>query len=133
MLVVVRQIVMNGGFQRGHALEGATANAPSRDGREETFHLIEPARARGREVQMVARVTHKPADHLRRFVGTVVIHDDVHVSTWRQLRVEALEEFQKLLMSMTAMTLADHFPGGDIQGREQRRRAMADVVMGLAS
>src|ERR1700730_11203688 len=116
--VVVRKIVMNGGFKGWHSLEGATTNTPSRDRGEETFHLIEPARARRREMQMVARVTHKPADHLRGFVGAVVIHDDVDLSVRRQLRVEAIEEFQKLLMSMATMTLPDHFPGGHVQGRE---------------
>ena len=77
-------------------------------------------------------MAHKPAHHLRRFVGAVVVHDDVDVTGRRQLRVEALEEFQKLLMAMPAMTLADHFPGRDIQGRKQRGRAVANVVVGLA-
>ena len=50
MLVVVRQIVVNGGLQCRDALEGAAANPSGRDGREEAFHLIQPARTGGREM-----------------------------------------------------------------------------------
>src|SRR6267378_2004898 len=122
---------MNRGFQRGHALEGATANPPGRDRGEEALHLIEPARTRGREMQVIPRMAHEPADDLRRFVRSVVIHDQVHVSVRRQLRVDLIEKLEKLLMPMPTMTLADHFPGRDFQGREERRRAVTDVVMRL--
>jgi hypothetical protein len=74
----------------------------------------------------------KPSEDLGGFVRAVVIHDHVHVSVGRQLGIDALEKFQKFLMAMAPMTLSDHFPGGDFQGREQRRRAVANVVMGFA-
>ena len=88
------EIVVDGRFQGGHALEDAAANAPSRDRREEPFDLIEPARARRREMQVVARVADKPPHHLRHFVGPVVVHDDVDLTRRRQLRVELVEEFE---------------------------------------
>ena len=56
----------------------------------------------------------------------------MHVAVGWQLGIDPLEKFQKLLMPMTPMTLPDHFPGRDVQGREQRSRAVPDVVMRLA-
>jgi len=94
------EIVVDGRFQGGHALEDAAANAPSRDRREEPFDLIEPARARGREVQVIARMTHKPPDDVGGFVRTVVIHDHVHVPIGGQLGVHPIEKLEKLLMAM---------------------------------
>ena len=46
--------------------------------------------------------------------------------------VDALKEFQKLLVTMPSMTLPNHFAARDVQRREQRGRAMADIVVGLA-
>ena len=77
-------------------------------------------------------MAHEPANDFRCFVRPVVVHDYVHVTVWRQLGIDALEEFQKLLMAMAAMTLPDHLPGRDVQGREQGGRPVTDVVVGLA-
>ena len=71
-----------------HVLEGPAPNALRRDLGEEPFDLIEPARAGRGEMQVVARVAHKPPHHLRHFVRPVVVHDDVNVTGRRQLRVE---------------------------------------------
>ena len=43
--------------------------------------------------------------------------------------VNRLEEPQKLLVAMPAMTFADHLAGGHIQRGEQRRRPVASVVV----
>jgi radical SAM superfamily enzyme YgiQ (UPF0313 family) len=43
VLVVVRQILVDGGFKGGHALERATTDPASGKCREEAFHLIQPA------------------------------------------------------------------------------------------
>ena len=56
----------------------------------------------------------------------VVVHDHVDVAVGWQLRIDAREKLEKLLMPMSAMTLPDHFPGRDLQGRKQRDRAVAD-------
>src|SRR4051794_14489292 len=82
---------MNRGFERGHALKGAPPNPPGRDGREEAFHLIEPARTRRREMQVIPRMADEPADDLRRSMRAVVIHDHVDIAVPRQLRVVAID------------------------------------------
>ena len=64
-------------------------------------------------------------------MGPVVVHDDVDITGRRQLRGEPLEEFQKFLMAMPSMTLADHLPGRDIQRRKERGGAVPNVVVGL--
>ena len=68
MVIVVFEILVDGGFEGRHALKGAAANPSGCDRGEEAFHLIEPTRARRREVQVIARMTHEPADDLGRFV-----------------------------------------------------------------
>ena len=95
MVIVVVEIVMDSGFEGRHALKGAAANPSGRDRGEEAFHLIEPARTRRGEMQVVARMAHKPANDLGRFVRPVVIHDDVDVAAGWQLGVDAFEKFQK--------------------------------------
>jgi hypothetical protein len=77
-------------------------------------------------------MTHKPPNDLGRFVRAVVVHDHVHVAIGRQRGVHALKEFEKLLMPMTAMTLADDFSRRDFQGGNERSGAVANVVVGLA-
>src|SRR6266849_5955233 len=132
VLVVVGQVVVNGRFKRRHTLEGTAANPSSGDRRKEAFHLIEPTRTRRREMQVVARMAHEPPDDLRRFVRPVVVHDHMDISVRGQLRIDALEEFQKLLMPMAAMTVPDDLAGRDFQGGEQGGGPVANVVMGLA-
>jgi len=61
---------------------------------------------------------HKPLFHARRFVGRVVVYDDVDILIQRQLIGDGIEELDKLLMAMPAMTLADDFSGGHVQGGE---------------
>jgi len=98
MRVVMRQVVFDRQLQCTDVLKGPAANALRRDVGEESLHLIEPTRARRRGVQMIPRVANKPAGHFRHLMGSVVVHDDVHVAGRRQLRLEALQESQKLLM-----------------------------------
>jgi hypothetical protein len=83
VLVVVREILVNGRFKGRHAFEGAAANPSGGDGGEEAFRLIKPARTRRCEMQVIARMTHKPADDLWRFVRPVIVHDHVHLSVGR--------------------------------------------------
>ena len=93
VVIVVFEILLDGSFEGGHALERAAANPSRGDRREEAFYLIQPTRARRSEMQVVARMPHEPADDLRRFVRPVVVHNDVHVAVGRQLGIDAREKF----------------------------------------
>jgi hypothetical protein len=57
--------------------------------REESLDLIEPACARGREVNSEARVVCEPAFHSRRLVSTVVINYEMDVELVRRLVFDA--------------------------------------------
>jgi hypothetical protein len=56
----------------------------------------------------------------------------VHVEVGGDRRVDGVEELLKRLAAMPPMTFADDGAGRDVQGREQRRRAMPTVVVGPA-
>ena len=118
--VVMRQVPFNRGFQRAHVVERPATNALRRDVREEALDLIEPARARRRDMHVIPRMTRKPARDLGNFMRPIVIHDDVHLARWRQAGIDLIQELEELLVPMPAIAAADHLPGRHIQRREQR-------------
>ncbi len=73
-----------------------------------------------------------PRFHLLCFVCGVVIHDDVNIKVTCDLGIDFLQESQKLLRPMAFAAFADDKTGSNIKGCKQGRRAMADVIMGLA-
>src|SRR3974377_635111 len=96
---------------------------------EPALNQIEPG-ARGRsEVQMKARMACKPPLHGRRFVGAVVVHDQMNIELLRHALVNGAQKLQELMAAMAPMQLADHLASGHIQRREQGGRAMAHVVV----
>ena len=68
----------------------------------------------------------------RRFVGTVVIHDEMHVQSGRHLRLDPIQELAKFRGAMAAVQLADHAAGLQFQGGKQGSRSRALVVVGAA-
>lgn len=62
----------------------------------------------------------------------VVVHHQVNTHTLfdRDRLVDLGEELQELLVTMTAVALANDLPGRDIQGAEERGGAVAHVVVG---
>ena len=63
-------------------------------------------------------------------VGRVVIQNDVDGLVGRQLGLEGVEEADELLMAVTLHVAPDHRASEDVQGGEQRRGAVALVVVG---
>jgi hypothetical protein len=63
------------------------------------------------------------------FMRGVIVHDDVNVEAIRDTGVDLFEKIQKLGGPMTLVAFADHESGSDVEGREQRRCAVADVRM----
>jgi len=127
----MRQVLVARCLERADVFKRGTANALRGDLGKEPFDLIQPTRARRREVEMVPRVAEEPSDHFRLFMGAGVVHDDVHFAGRGQLGVETREEFQELLVPVSSMALADDGPGRYIQRREQQRRPVTNVVVGL--
>ncbi len=81
-------------------------------------------------MDMVAWPAGEPCSNQCGFMCRVVVHDDVDIEVGRHLRVDLLEEVQKLGGAMPLVAFADHEAGGDVERREQRGRAVPDVAMG---
>ena len=78
---------------------------------------------------MIMRPPRQPRLDQFGFVGGVVIHDDMDIEIGGHAGVDFLQKRQKFLGSVALVTLADDKAGGNIQGREQRGRSMANVIM----
>ena len=81
--------------------------------------LIHPRRVRGREVQVVTRMTKKPSLDEWCLVGGIVVQHHVDLNTGRDLRVNHLEEFLELQRAVATKTLTDDVAGRDVQCRKQ--------------
>jgi hypothetical protein len=62
-------------------------------------------------------------------VGAVVVHDDVHVESLRDTRVDQVEELAKLRRSVPLMKLGDHVARLRVKRGEQGRGAVPFIVM----
>src|SRR3954470_22529495 len=76
------------------------------------------------------RVAGEPGHHLRPLVGGVVVEDDVDDLAGRDRRLDGVEEADELLVPVALHAAAEHGPVEHVEGGEQRRRAVALVVMG---
>ena len=81
---------------------------------------------------MEAWMTSKPGAHGRCLVSPIVVHHQMHVQLRRDVGFDRAQELQELSAAMAPVQLADDFSGGDIQGGEQRRSAMAFVIVRTA-
>ena len=77
-----------------------------------------------------ARMSVEPLPHFRMLVGGVVVEDHVHDLSGRHLRLDGVEEADKLLMTMALHAAANDLAFKDIESGEQRRCAMSFVVVG---
>jgi len=82
---------------------------------------------------MKTRMTGKPGAHGRRLVSAVLVRHQMHVQLRRDVHFDRKQELQEPCAAMAPMQLADDLSGGDIQGREQRRSAMAFVIVRTAT
>ena len=64
-------------------------------------------------------------------MGSVIVQHQMDFPRLRRKPgIDVLHELEELLVAMATAALADHFAGGDVQGREQRGRAVALLVVG---
>jgi len=71
----------------------------------------------------------KPVSDARRLLPAVIVNDqmDVHIVGYRYLH--RAQEFQKFAATMAPVQFANDDADGDIELREQGRRAMPFVIM----
>lgn len=93
------------------------------------FDLVDPGCRGWREMDMVVRPASEPCPDQRSLMGRVIVHDDVDVQVERHLRIDLLEEVEKLGGAMPLVAFADDKARGDIERREERGGAMADIAV----
>ena len=72
----------------------------------------------------------EPALHSGVLVGAIIVHHHMQLDLAGKLRIQTLQKLQKLLVAMARLTLAVDLTLRDFQRGEQRRRAVALVVVG---
>jgi hypothetical protein len=80
-------------------------------------------------MHVIAWTLGEPGADARRFVGSVIVRDDVHLRLRRQAVVDAIQKFTELEGAMAAMSLADDVAALGIERGNQRGGAMATVVV----
>lgn len=121
--------MINLGDQLLDTAEGPATNSLLRDPTEPELHLIEPGGVRWRVVDVIAGPQAQPGTDLRMFMRGIVIDDEMDRQVARHTGVDVAQEREKLLMAMPSPALADDRSGSHIQGGEQRRSAVTDIVM----
>ena len=76
-----------------------------------------------------ARPFGEPFADQRRLVGGVIVHDEMDVETAWDGSLDLVEELAELGGAVAAVALADDLACRDVQGGEQRGRAVALVVV----
>ena len=66
------------------------------------------------------------------FVGAIVVENEMHGEVGRHAGLDVAEKGEKLLMPVASLALREHFAGLNVQRGEERRGAMARVVVGDA-
>jgi len=77
-----------------------------------------------------ARVLVEPCCHFGMLVGGIVVEHEVKIEFRWGVAVDGSQEAQELLTAVALHALPDHRPGGDIEGGDQRGRAVALIIMG---
>jgi len=119
---------LDGILQVGHAAEHAAADGLAVDDREPGLHLVHPAGAGGREVEVHAGVLLQPLLDLRMFVGAVVVQHQMQ-GTAGITPDHQSKKGQEFLMPVAGAAAAAHLPGGHVQSGEQGGGSVPDIVV----
>ena len=130
LLVVDFQIGADRFLQRNDRAVSATSQLVLGQAGEEALDQVEPRAVGRREMAVEARVAEKPLPDPGRLVRAVVVEDQMNVELRRDELSDVPQEADEIDGAVAALDLADDPAGGDIQRREQRRRAIASIVVG---
>src|SRR5215472_12019532 len=115
-------------------MKSATADHSTGDESEEALHLIQPGATGGREVELEALTLFRfqPTLHFGALMGAVVVHDQMHLLSLRQLLLQVIQKADKLAAAMPLLAGTDDFSVQDVERGKQRGRTVTLVIMGLA-
>ena len=114
------------------ASEGPAANRLLSDEAKPALHLIQPGRIGRGVVDVIAATPCQPGPNLGMLVRRVIVDDQMNIEMVRDTHVQASQEGEKLLMPMARLAFGKDGARCDIEGRKQRRRPMAHVIVGDA-
>ncbi len=83
-------------------------------------------------MQVVALPLDDPLLNLRTLVRRVVVEHEMDFEIRRHLLVDQCQKRQEVLVPTPLLARRDPLPGGDVQRGEERRRAVPNVVVGVA-
>ena len=109
--------------------EGRAGKRLSGEDREPDFHLIEPGRLCGREVEVNVRMAFEPAVFFG-LMGVEVVEDDMDFAA-RMCGGDPVHEVQKLDPAPPFVLPSRHLAGGDIERREQSCGSVPLVIVAL--
>src|SRR5260221_2528999 len=112
-------------MEGGEAAVDAASDLPLRQHGEEALDLVQPRRAGWGKVDVPARPSRQPSADQRRLMSGVVVHDEMHVEIARHVCLDLVAELAELGGAVTRIALADHPPGADVEGGEERGGAVA--------
>src|SRR5260370_33374448 len=98
------------------AAEGATTNGFVGDQAEEALHLVEPGAVSGNEMQVPARTLGKPDFHPRVLMRAVVVHDQMDVELLGHAVLDAPQEGQEFLVSVSWLAIGEHSAAEHVEG-----------------
>ena len=123
-------VALDGCLQIDDGMEDAALQALSGQGGEEILDGVEPGTRCRREVEDPAGMTFEPVHDLLVFVRAVVVEDDMDHLAGGHLALDGVEKADEFLV-----TVFLHAPGDDravenVESGEQRRGAVALVIVG---
>ena len=128
--IVLGEEAIDRGLEVDERTEDAAFEAAAREPGEKALDGVEPGgRGRG-EVKCPTRVTGQPGPDFGMFVAAIVVKDDMDQSAGRDLAFDAVDKAEKLLVPMALHALPEDGPVEQVERGKQRRRAVADVVVG---
>jgi hypothetical protein len=128
--VVLMDVIPDGLLKIGDGREDATADAPTGDDGKEAFDGVEPGGGGGGEMEDPSRMICQPLPDLGVLVGGVIIGDGMDQLAGRDGSLDRVEELDEFLMGVLGHTAANDGAIEDVEGGEQRGRAVALVVVG---
>src|SRR5262249_52595834 len=128
-MIGLRDEAVDGGLELDEGAEDTALEAAPRELGEEAFDGVEPGAGSWGEVEDEAGMAAEPGLDLRMVVGGVVVDDDVDDLARRHLCLDGVEEADELLMAVALHTAADDLALEHVESGEERRRAVADVVV----
>ena len=123
------QIPFDSQFQLSSAPMGATAKLFLGQSGKPALNLVDPRGPGRSKMQMIARPLCQPTMDHGRFMGPVIVQNQMDVQIRRNGIINSIQEFAKFNRSMPTMTFADHLTRLHIERSKERRRSIAGIIV----